>query len=68
MRSVCQKAGRGRTAPPPASSSICRPLPPRAQEYGLRAGLAVILALFVFATWNDLGHFGLFKWGASLRG
>ncbi len=45
-----------------------RPLPPRAQEYGLRAGLAVILALFVFATWNDLGHFGLFKWVASLRG
>jgi regulator of sigma E protease len=45
-----------------------RPLPPRAQEYGMRAGLAVILALFVFATWNDLGHFGLFKWVASLRG
>ena len=45
-----------------------RPLPPRAQEYGMRAGLAVILALFVFSTWNDLGHFGLFKWMASLRG
>jgi len=45
-----------------------RPLPPKAQEYGMRAGLAVILALFIFATWNDLGHFGLFKWVAGLRG
>ncbi len=33
-----------------------RPLSARAQEYGLRAGLALIVALFVFATWNDLGH------------
>jgi regulator of sigma E protease len=45
-----------------------KPLPPRAQEYGMRAGLAVILALFVFATWNDLGHLGLFRWVAGLRG
>lgn len=45
-----------------------KPLPPRAQEYGMRAGLAVILALFVFATWNDLGHLGLFRWVAGLVG
>jgi len=45
-----------------------RPLPPRAQEYGMKAGLAVILALFVFATWNDLGHLGLFRWVARLVG
>lgn len=37
-----------------------RPIPPRAQEYGLRAGLALIAALFIFATWNDLTHLGIF--------
>jgi regulator of sigma E protease len=42
-----------------------RPLPPRAQEYGFRAGLALLLGLMVFATWNDLGHFGLFRWVAG---
>lgn len=45
-----------------------RPLPPRAQEYGMKAGLALILALFFFATWNDLGHLGLFRWVAGLLG
>ena len=45
-----------------------RPLPPRAQEYGTKAGLALILALFIFATWNDLGHLGLFRWVAGLVG
>lgn len=45
-----------------------KPLPPRAQEYGMRAGLALILALFIFATWNDLGHMGLFRWVAGLVG
>ena len=39
-----------------------RPLPPRAQEYGVRAGLALLAGLFIFATWNDLAHFGLFHW------
>ncbi|WP_342452889.1 RIP metalloprotease RseP [Roseomonas indoligenes] len=39
-----------------------RPLPPRAVEYGFRAGLAVLATLFVFATWNDLSSFGLFRW------
>jgi regulator of sigma E protease len=37
-----------------------RPIPPRAQEYGFRAGLALLAALFIFATWNDLSRFGLF--------
>ncbi|KAA5614212.1 RIP metalloprotease RseP [Rhodovastum atsumiense] len=45
-----------------------RPLPPRAQEYGFRAGLALILGLFVFATWNDLTHIGLFRWVAGVLG
>lgn len=31
-----------------------RPLGERAQEYGFRVGLAMVLSLFLFATWNDL--------------
>ncbi|CAN0465372.1 unnamed protein product, partial [Discosporangium mesarthrocarpum] len=31
-----------------------RPLGLRAQEYGLRVGIAMVFALMVFATWNDL--------------
>ncbi len=45
-----------------------RPIPQRAQEYGFRAGLALLAALFVFATWNDLTHIGLFHWVAGLIG
>lgn len=45
-----------------------RPLPPRALEYGFRAGLAVLAGLFVFSTWNDLTHLGLFRWVAGLIG
>ncbi len=45
-----------------------RPLPQRAQEYGFRAGLAVLATLFIFATWNDLTHIGLFRWVAGLIG
>ena len=37
-----------------------RPVPPRAQEYGFRAGLALIAGLFILATWNDLTHLGVF--------
>lgn len=33
-----------------------RPLGLRAQEYGLRIGVAMVFALMVFATWNDLVH------------
>jgi regulator of sigma E protease len=33
-----------------------RPLGQRAQEYGFRFGLALVLTLMVFATWNDLVH------------
>ncbi len=45
-----------------------RPLPPKAQEYGFRAGLAALATLFIFATWNDLSSFGLFRWVAGLIG
>ncbi len=31
-----------------------RPLDARAQEYGFRLGLILVLGIFVFATWNDL--------------
>ena len=33
-----------------------KPLGQRAQEYGFRVGLALVLTLMVFATWNDLVH------------
>lgn len=33
-----------------------RPLGERAQEYGFRIGLALVLSLMVFATWNDIVH------------
>jgi regulator of sigma E protease len=36
-----------------------RPLGRRAQEYGSMAGLAAVLALMIFATWNDLVHMGV---------
>jgi len=45
-----------------------RPLPPRAQEIGLRAGFALLITLFVFATWNDLAQWGVFNWIAGIVG
>ncbi|TAN58188.1 MAG: RIP metalloprotease RseP, partial [Rhodospirillales bacterium] len=39
---------------------IRRPLSDQAQEYGFRIGLILVLALFVFATWNDLIHLKVF--------
>ncbi len=33
-----------------------RPLGQRAQEYGFRVGLALVLTLMIFVTWNDLVH------------
>jgi regulator of sigma E protease len=36
-----------------------RPLGQRAQDYGFRVGLALVLTLMVFATWNDLVHTGI---------
>ena len=45
-----------------------KPLPPRAVEYGFRAGFALLIGLFVFSTWNDLSQFGLFRWVSTLIG
>lgn len=33
-----------------------RPLSERAQEYGFRIGIGIVLFLMVFATWNDVLH------------
>ncbi len=35
-----------------------RPLSERAQEIGFRIGLAIVIMLMVFATWNDIVHIG----------
>ena len=43
-----------------------RPLGQRAQEYGFRVGLALVLTLMVFATWNDLVHIGIVKFFRDL--
>jgi len=45
-----------------------RPLPPKAQEYGFRAGFALIVTLFLFASWNDIVHGAIGKWVAGLVG
>ena len=45
-----------------------RPLPPKAQEIGFRAGFALLIGLFIFATWNDLTNLGLFRWVGGLLG
>jgi regulator of sigma E protease len=33
-----------------------RPLSERAQEYGFRIGLAIVVMLMIFATFNDIVH------------
>lgn len=38
-----------------------KPLPEKAQELGMRIGLALVLMLFVFVTWNDLTQPNLFN-------
>jgi regulator of sigma E protease len=38
-----------------------RPLSPQAQDWAFRGGIALILALVIFTTVNDLGSFGLWE-------
>jgi len=38
-----------------------RPLGPKAQEYGFRFGLILVMMLVVFVTWNDLVHLEVFE-------
>lgn len=45
-----------------------KPLKPEAQEWAFRTGLAVLLALMIFVTLNDLASFGLFGGLAGLIG
>ncbi len=37
-----------------------RPASPRLQEWAFRSGLAVVLAMMIFVTFNDLASFGIF--------
>ena len=43
-----------------------RPLGERAQEFGLKVGLALVLSLMVFATWNDLVYLKVVDFVKSL--
>jgi regulator of sigma E protease len=45
-----------------------RPIPQRAQEFGLRIGFALLLSLFAFTTVNDLTQLGAVHWVAHLFG
>jgi regulator of sigma E protease len=38
-----------------------RPMGEQAQEFGFRIGLALVMLLMVFATWNDLVHLQVFS-------
>jgi regulator of sigma E protease len=51
-----------------AEAARGRPLPPRAVEYGFRAGAALLLMIFVAVTWKDLAGLGLFRWVTGLFG
>ncbi|MXV44095.1 RIP metalloprotease RseP [Saccharibacter sp. 17.LH.SD] len=39
-----------------------RPVPEQVQGYALQIGLTLVLALFLFTGYNDLGRLGLFRW------
>ncbi len=39
-----------------------KPLGPKAQEIGFRIGLALVVGLMIFATWNDLMHLKVFEY------
>ena len=57
-----QEIGRGlgvREGAVARTRAGARPLGQRAQEYGIGFGLALVLILMVFATWNDFVHLGI---------
>ena len=43
-----------------------RPLGPKAQEYGFRFGLILVMMLVVFVTWNDLVHLEVIQFFKNL--
>lgn len=45
-----------------------RPLSRRAQMVGLQAGVALLAAVMILITVNDLADLGLFRWAAALAG
>ena len=45
-----------------------RPLPAKAQDVGLRIGVAIILSLFLVTTFNDLTRMGAVNWVVHLFG
>lgn len=45
-----------------------RPLTPRVQEWAFRSGLALLLTLMIFVTFNDLASFGVWRKLAGLIG
>ncbi|MFN3075296.1 MAG: RIP metalloprotease RseP [Alphaproteobacteria bacterium] len=49
-----------------AEAVLGRPLNERAQEFGLRIGLVLVLGLMLFATWNDLVHLKVFDYVGRL--
>jgi regulator of sigma E protease len=51
-----------------AEATRGRRLSARAEDWGLRIGLAMVLTLFVFATWNDLVSLEIFKHFRTLIG
>lgn len=42
-----------------------RPVPERVQAYAFQVGLILVLLLFLFTFYNDLGNLGLFHWLVS---
>jgi len=45
-----------------------RPLSQKMQEWGSMAGLAAVVSLMLFATWNDLVHLRVVAYITSLLG
>ena len=45
-----------------------RPLPPKVQELGFRAGFALLIGLFLFASSNDIIEGSIGKWFSRLFG
>ena len=45
-----------------------KPLAEKTQEYGLRVGFALVIALFLFVTWNDFINLGFINYVSNLFG
>lgn len=45
-----------------------KPLSEKAQDIGMRVGLSMVLALFIFVTWNDLSRLQVFQNLSNLLG